>query len=263
MNAIHPAANIYDGFFIHSRGGKGMGAAALSQAPKPAVAVPASARIRDDLNVPVFTFETETDLTFLGYAEARQEDTNRFRLWEVAGTAHADAYTVVIGMTDRGDSPDAAKLVLSSNIIPGVACNQTINCGPQHFVLNAAISAMNRWVRDGTPPPSAPRIELTADKKTGIARGPDGNALGGVRTPQLDVPIAAYSGDAQPGSPMCMLFGSTAPFDEAALTALYPAHEAYVAAFNAATDKAVTAGFILEADAALMKSAAATAPVPK
>ncbi len=263
VNAIHPLTDIFDGFLIHSRGGKGMGAAALSQAPQTPVSVPASARIRDDLKVPVFTFQTETDLTMLGSVTVRQDDSDHFRLWEVAGTAHADSYTVVTGMTDRGDSPDAAKLVVTTSVIPGTSCADAINSGPQHFVLNAAIAALNKWVRKGVAPPIAPRIETNGDQRVAIARGPNGNALGGIRTPQLDVPIATFSGEAQPGSPMCMLFGKTVPFDTATLASLYPTHDAYVAAFNAATDRAVKAGFILEADAALMKASAASAPIPQ
>src|SRR2546428_11006576 len=127
-------------------------------------------------------------------------------------------------MADRGDSPDAAKLVLTTSVIPGISCGQSINSGPQHFVLNAAIAALNQWLRGGTPPPIAPRLEVNVDIKPSIVRGPNGNALGGVRMPQLDVPIATLSGDGPPGSPMCMLFGTTVPFDEATLTSLYPTH---------------------------------------
>lgn len=269
VNAVHPTADIFDGFFIHSRGGNRMSAAPLSQKPLPAVAVPGDARIRDDLNVPVFNFQTESDLTFLGSVASRQDDTDRFRLWEVAGAAHADAYTVALGMADRGDSPDAAKLVVTTDVIPGMSCAHPINSGPQHFVLNAAVAALVKWVREGVAPPIAPRLELIGDSKgdapnkPAIARDPNGNALGGVRSPQLDVPIASFTGDPQPGSMMCMLFGAVAPFDEAKLTALYPTHAAYVAAFNAATNKAVAAGFLLPADAKLMRAAAESAAIPK
>jgi hypothetical protein len=104
VNGIHPVARVYDGFLIHSRSG---GGAALSQAPQPNIFTPSPLFIRDDLDVPVFTFETETDVSFLGFSPARQADTDRLRLWEVAGTAHADTYTTVVGMTDLGNSPDA------------------------------------------------------------------------------------------------------------------------------------------------------------
>jgi alpha/beta hydrolase family protein len=47
-------------------------------------------RIRTDLDVPVFMFETQTDLAVLGYAPAQQPNTARIRTWEVAGTSPAD-----------------------------------------------------------------------------------------------------------------------------------------------------------------------------
>jgi hypothetical protein len=258
INAVHPLADIYDGFLVHSRGGNTIAAAPLSEPPEPSISVPGSAQIRSDLDVPVLTFETETDLTFLSYYSARQADSDRFRLWEVAGTAHADAYMLAIGSTDLGNSPDAATLVLTSNPVPGITCRTPINSGPQHFVLNAAIAALIQWVRQGTPPPHAPLLDVTGTK---IVRDAHGNALGGIRTPQVDVPIATLSGEGQTGSVLCLLFGTTKPFDAATLAALYPDHNAYVSAFDNATDGAVSAGFILPQDAELLKTAAASSAV--
>jgi hypothetical protein len=260
VNAVHPLADIYDGFLVHSRGGGAIGAAPLSEAPEPAIAVPGAAPSRSDLNVPVLTFETETDLTFLSYGSVQQADSARFRLWEVAGTAHADTYTVEVGSTDLGNSPDAAQLVVTSMPVPGFTCSAPINSGPQHFVLNAALAALNQWVVHGTPPPLAPRLEVTLGSTPRIMRDANGNALGGIRTPQVDVPIAAFSGDGK-GSVLCLLFGTTMVFDDAMLAALYPDHNTYVSAFDDAADRAVQAGFILPPDADLMKAAAAASDI--
>ena len=71
INAIHPLAHVFDGYFVHSRGAI---SAPLSESPQPAISVPGTAAIRDDVDVPVLIFETETDLTFLGYVAARQDD---------------------------------------------------------------------------------------------------------------------------------------------------------------------------------------------
>jgi hypothetical protein len=262
IDAVHPVADIYDGFLVHSRGGSAIAIAPLSESPQAAIAVPAAAAIRADLNAPVLIFETETDLTFLGYGRAQQADTDSIRVWEVAGTAHADTYTTGVGSTDLGTSPDAAQLVLTTTPVEGqAACPAPINSGPQHFVLNAAFAALNRWVRQGALPPSAPRLEIAASATLTLARDANGNAVGGIRTPQVDVPIATLSGEPQAGSILCLLFGSTTPLDAAALAALYPDHNSYVTMFNAATDRAVQAGFILRPDADLMKAAAAASDV--
>lgn len=253
VNAIHPLAGIYDGFLVHSRGG---GAAPLSQDPQPAIPAPAPAFTRDDVDVPVLTFQTETDMTTLGYFPARQPDSRNFRLWEVAGTAHVDTY-IGTGMSDLGNSPDVARIVLTTAPIPGPACSTPVNSGPQHFVLKAAFAALYRWVRQGVAPPSAPRLEMDPGPPPTIRRDARGNALGGIRTPQLDAPIATLSGEGQAGGGFCGLFGTTVLFDGATLAELYPDQAAYVNAFNAATDRAVAAGYILPPDAELMKAAAA------
>ncbi len=259
-NGVHPIADIYDGFFIHSRGGNGLAAAALSELPQAEIAVPNATLIRSDLNVPVFTFQTETDLTILGSASIRQPDTDRLRLWEVAGTAHADTYTTIVGAEDRGNSPAIADLILTTSPVIGFDCAQPVNSGPQHFVLNAALHAMNRWVREGIAPPLAPLLEVAGGTLPSLLRDQYGNAKGGIRTPYVDVPIAKFTGDAR-GSILCLLFGTTTPFTAERLAELYPTHDAYVRAYEDATDRAVRAGFILPEDARLMKSAAAASSV--
>jgi hypothetical protein len=260
INAIHPRGRLFDGYLVHSRGGFGF---PLSEAPQPPIGTPGETRIRDDLDVPVMIFQTENDLTFLNYVAARQPDSGRLRVWEVAGTAHADTYTLAVGMTDKGDDPSVANLVITSTPLPGlIECGAPVNSGPQHWVLKAAIAGLNRWVRDGVAPPVAAPLEVDAGPPVTLVRDAYGNALGGVRTPQVDVPIAVLSGEAPEGALLCTLFGTTVPFDEPTLLALYPDRAAYRAAFDAATDAAVAAGFILPADAALMKAAAATAPIP-
>jgi hypothetical protein len=257
IDAIQPLARLFDGFLVHSRGAIG---AALSETPESAIPVPGTAPIRADLDVPVLTLETETDLTFLGYASARQADTPRFRLWEVAGTSHADAYSLVAGPSDLGTSPAIVALVITAAPIPGfVDCASPINSGPHHFVMNAAFAALDRWARGGRPPRAAPRLRL-AGTSPAIVRDANGNAEGGVRTPQVDVPIAAFTGE-QGGSIICRLLGTTSPFALPKLHALYPTHHAFLSAFDRATRHAVRRRFVLEPDAELMRAWARTSSI--
>jgi hypothetical protein len=258
VNGIHPLAEIYDGFLIHSRGAVG---APLSEAPQPSIGVPGNTVIRADVDVPVLTFETETDLTFLGYAAARQDDAQNFRLWEVAGTAHADTYLLVVGWTDLGDSPAVVEPLITSAPIPGIIeCGTPINAGPQHFVLKAAIAALEKWVRRGKAPKSATRLAVVAGPPAAVVTDEHGNAVGGIRTPAVDVPIAAFTGE-QSGTILCRLFGTTTPFDDAKLASLYPTHDDFVKAYNRSLRRAVKARWILKPDAKLMKQWAAGASV--
>jgi hypothetical protein len=169
---------------------------------------------------------------------------------------------VVTGFQDLGDSPEAAKVLVTAEPLPGIiTCPLPINSGPQHFIVNAAFSALNAWVRDGIPPPIAPRLDVDLGPPVHIRRDEHGNALGGIRTPYVDVPIATLSGEGQTGTVLCILFGTTMLFSPEKLASLYPDQAAYVAAVNESTDAAVEAGFLIPDDAALIKAAAEDTPV--
>jgi hypothetical protein len=236
LDAIQATAHVYDGFFVHSRGG---GAIPI-EGGNIAAGISGGIHIRDDTDVPVLVLETETDEDFLQFYSARQPDTDHIRLWEVAGAAHADAYLV-------GD-----------DVAGTLGCAGEINKAPTHYVVAAALRAFDTWMRTGTPPPTAPRLDIKAVAGVPkIQRDARGNARGGIRTPQLDVPVAAYSGAPADASKLvCLLFGSTHPFDAATLARLYPSKDKYVADFLAATDAAIRRGHILQADRAALRAEA-------
>ncbi len=90
IDALQPSSvGVYNGYFVYSRGGN---SSDLSQSPQATITTPTPTYIRTDLHVPVFLFETETDLLGLGYLAARQPATPYIREWETAGTAHDDTY---------------------------------------------------------------------------------------------------------------------------------------------------------------------------
>jgi len=258
VNAIQPLFGVYDGFLIHSRSG---GSAALSEDPQPEINTPGVVWIRDDISVPVLMFQTETDLFLLYSLSARQPDGPFFRLWEVAGTAHDDTYGLILGAGDLGNDPAAAQVLVTDAPIPGILeCDSPINSGHQHFVLKAAMAALDRWVRGGQASPNAPRLEIEGSPPE-FALDAFGNVLGGIRTPYVDAPIAVFSGTGQTGSFICRLFGTTVLLDAGTLASLYPDNATYVSAVSAATDQAVDAGFILAPDAPLIKAAAAASGI--
>lgn len=253
VNAIHPTIDLFDGFLIHSRGA---GSAALSQAPQVEVPTPNPTFTRTDLPEPVIAVQTETDVFGLGGVGMRQADSPMYRLWEVPGSGHSDAYTVIKGPVDRGDDPTVAKVIETRDAQPPfIQCDLPINDGPGHWVLKAAAHALDNWIRTGEAAPSAPLIELNADG-TALALDEFGNALGGVRTPYLDAPVARLSGEGQSGTSFCRLFGVTELFDDTTLSMLYPSHETYVESIDSTTDAAVAAGFLRPADGELIKTQA-------
>jgi hypothetical protein len=232
INAVHPLSPFFDGFLVHSRGG---GAAPLDGTGIARDAVSEGIKIRSDNEAPVLTVQTESDLAEpLAFGKARQPDTGRLRIWEVAGASHADAYLIGPGATLLG-------------------LDWRINEGPHRFVAQAALHALNRWISDGVPPPSAPGIELKSVTPAVIARDPRGIVLGGIRTPMVDVPAVVLSGEGPKGPPggvselLGWLVGSTTPIGPAELRAMYGGKEGYLAAYTRSLDAAIAAGFVLPA----------------
>jgi hypothetical protein len=250
VDAIAPSAKIYDGYLIHSNGAAG---ASLSGTLRP----PAPTLLRTDLARPVLNFETETDV--LSHLPARQADDRYHRLWEAAGTAHVDNDALTLfGYQSHRQTPQAAD----------PSCTAPFNTAPESYLFDTAYADLRAWVRSDRQPPKAPRMQINA-AGTDVARDALGNGLGGIRLPQVAVPIAALTGtgnapaDANPVSAFCRLFGTTTPFDAATLARLYPTHAAYVTAFTAATRSLTAQGFLLPADAQAALFTAEQAPVPR
>ncbi len=251
IDAVQPVTKVYSGFLVHSQFGTG---APLSQAPQASYPAPTPTTIRSDLGVPVFEFETETDVYDSNLTDRLFYGNPRlFRLWEVAGSSHFDDYGLAIGPTDTGNGEDAvADLAAMQNPTStppgGFTCNQPINTGGTHWALDAAVYWLNRWVVTGTPPPKAPYLKTTHDFPVVFATDANGNALGGVRSPQVDAPVAALGGVGN--SPVfCTLFGTTAPFSANHLARMYPDHARFVTRWTRATVKDLLKGYIVPQDA--------------
>jgi hypothetical protein len=198
---------------------------------------------------------TETDLIGgrrAGYHAARQPDNERLRAWEVPGTAHADNYTIRVSFIDNGSAPldEIVAAYAPTDELMGQKLTYHINFAPQHhYVLQAAVAHLQRWVRTGQAPPSAAPIALTDGDDVALVLDANGLAEGGVRTPWVDVPIARTSGLAPDESPMSFLFGSGETFDAETLHRLYPGGSPdYLERFTVALDGAVDSGFLLAAD---------------
>lgn len=272
VNAFGSSTDLFDGYFIHSRLGEGIpelggGASApLSQAPQSDIIPPTAVQLRDDLTVPIINLQTETDQIPLGALSSRQQDTAFFRLWEVAGTAHADLYVARYGLLDDGDDVVTAEIKYLKRANPVLpACPDYISSAPQHhFAVKAAFHALNTWITEGIEPSTYPRLQVN-DTQDGFETDSLGNALGGIRSPYVDAPLARLSGlnnaDRNEDG-LCFLYGATDPLEPATLQSLYPTHADYVSAVIHATDKAVAEGVVLPEDAHLIITAAEKTELP-
>jgi hypothetical protein len=231
-NSIHPLHNVVDGFYLLV-GGYGT---------------------RTDLSTKIFQVVSEREVKSGAYR--RIADSDNHHTWEIAGAAHSgyDSYLY------------RKPIVLREGITPsdiGCSIKPVFSRNPTFYALDAAYDHLVRWVKDGTPPPSAPLIEGTLSGTTfTIARDTYGNALGGLRLPAFDVPIGTNNGADNGGPAFCLLYGFFTPFDEATLQSLYPTHDAYVHAFKHATYQALKAGYIVKEDADEMIADAINSDVP-
>jgi hypothetical protein len=233
VNSVHPLNPVFDGVVLHGGGGK----------------------IRTDLDVKVWKMLSETDVR--GPA-ARQDDTGKFRTWEVAGTSHVDSESARhFAEIARLNANPAA-----NGAAAGQCEKPTYSQVPFRYVFDAAYDHMVRWIKDGTPPPSAPPIEFSDATPPTIVRDPNGIALGGIRLAEEAVPTAVNTGQ-NSGPAFCRLYGSHIEFDQDKLAALYPTHKAYVAAVKDVTEKNLKAGYILKADAEATIAAAERFPIGK
>jgi hypothetical protein len=262
LNAIHPEERAVHGFLIDVYFGNG---APLQAPPSPPVALsrveevnaaaarmpPGTHLLRDDLGVPIFVVNSETEST--RYAAVRQADTDTFRFWEVAGVAHGATRPspTMLSCWPRDLGIEAHPMAPASG-------TDQLSMEP---VRAAALHQMQRWLTKGEPPPGqAPIAFGSGAASSRVQRDVHGNAKGGVRLPDLDVPTARHSG-LGPDDTLAM-FGTTVAFDADVLRSLYVDHAAYVDRFERAAAEAVEEGVLLEADAAVMVERARQAPVP-
>ena len=238
------AVGVIDGFLVHGDVGK------PKTFPQP-------------LPVPVIKLESDFEAVDDGVDPATLDP--NLRLWEVAGTSHSDLFIglqSVLGHGPRAEvgaprmGPDAyASLIETAGqygeqLTPlHLACVVAGSTMPMRYTTSSAIHHLATWTGGGPAPTHGPRFAFSGGA---LARDADGNALGGIRLPPVDVPVATYA------STTCALGGLTFPFTDAQLAERYGSHAAYLARMAERTDAAVAAGWLLPDDAVdLMRRACA------
>jgi len=227
--------------------------------------------MRADLAIPVIKVLSETERA----TSRREPDLPKVRVWTVAGATHSEQYSLL---------SRAAFLMRDLNLPAVDACETPARSRVEiRYVFNAAVDALVKWRKSGTEPSHAPPLIFdetatapvvapapsgdaavggrgsapaggrgAAGARGGQAGPPEkpvkrdefGNALGGIRLPEIAVPVAKETAE------LCGLGGTHVPFDTATLNKLYPTHSSYVAKVTAAAQALVKARFMLPADAA-------------
>jgi hypothetical protein len=179
---------------------------------------------------PILEFRSEADVVWAQGQVLRAEDASHplFRTYEFAGMSHIPG--VVYGSIQLDWTPYARSLFQTG-----------------HF-----------WATQSKAPPASAFLQSTGDSSddpvygffTGIARGEWGNALGGVRQPDLEVGRGQFlAADFQ--SPIVPIFVGAFydQKDSAEFRAQYPNHGSYVSAFAHQLNVLSDQGFLLPSDA--------------
>lgn len=209
--------------------------------------------------VPVVQLVTETE--FLKGPDAvrkllsmRQPDLNlpagRYRWYEVAGSSRRSrvdlASTVAYQIGRAATAPKCSDVPVRTDALA--------------TFIRAALFNLDRWPRLGAHAPSGAQFELAGDA---IKRDEHGNALGGVRSPWLDVPVSTYvaSAETKPDD-ACGSLGRDVPFPKAKLAQLYKTHDEYVGKVQDDLIRLVNTFYLngSDADAALQEIRAASIP---
>lgn len=234
--AIRPDGKpIYDGY---------MPTMAFPRAPLPVV------------NVPVMHVVVEADLmNALREGRAVEVGPDRdarnagYRHYQLTGASHV----VTRGMTDPAQ--------VSPNLKNGLKPGEQLSQFPNVPFFNAFLDAFVPWVLRDVAPPSAPRI---ARVNGTISRDAVGNALGGIRSPYVDIPTVHYVASAMGGNgddPSRRMFGIQEGIPAEQLKQRYSSRTNYLRQFNEQIDRLAADRWVRHADGEVLKTEEARNPL--
>jgi len=260
INAIHPQARlasgkfVYDGFLSKQPNGVGRLNGCGAAPPR------GDARhIIRNAGVPVFAVIAQGEV--IGSLGARRPDSDepndRYRLWEVAGGSHLDKFAY-LPFASMADATTAGNLQGTPEYPFAQRCTPEIQLIPyplMPYIYHAALNHLDRWVRRGTSPPKADRIQVKdADTpRASVMLDEYGHALGGIRTFYVEYPTVTFTQNSV-GPGFCPELGHAVPLEWSKLDALYGGYKNYLGKVLPSLDRSVREGWITEADANKVKA---------
>jgi Alpha/beta hydrolase domain len=188
--------------------------------------------------------------------EPPDTDNPRFRYYQIPGTGHMVSAPLPESIAARRSEAARSAASVVPEGIAGLSDTGEVPAGLTHYnKINQPIvwslwSNMYAWIEKDIPMPKAPRMQLDPKAPDGVARDANGNALGGLRTPWVDIPDATYIARISQKDP---LRAGMRLFSEEKMKSLYGSREHYVQLVNEKIDQLVKDRWIMAEDAVLMR----------
>ena len=221
---------------------------------------------------PVISVASQVLVTGMGaYRPDSNSAKDRYRHYEIAGASHVNmrAFSLLLKPED----------MIKAGFTAVPDCTEFATYGmtdfPFEYFMRGAFANLDAWARSNIAPPKGSRIEVEPIPEGTKPTFPPfmpvkvdkyGNALGGVRSPYVDVPTGTYYTRSTPTDPkffdsvlFCSIVGYKVPFKKDLLMKLYPTHKKYVKKVNKQVKKMVKARLITASDGQRIKEEAAKA----
>jgi hypothetical protein len=258
-NSIHASmpggSPVYDGYYIAAGGSRAKDVTGPAPVGTRESLPLGDARNLTKVGVPLIRFQTQFEVVNSGAYLVRQSEAvdPLLRFYEGAGLTHVDTYLDLIG---------GQALVRDLGLPPSFCPSPALPINPirNGYVQAALLEMLDNWIAKGTTPAASRYLELTATNT--LARDADGNVIGGIRPPDIQVPLGTTI-ETNTGPGFCGLFGAFAPFSNARLAQLYPNHGKYVSQYTKAVQENVKDAFLLPEDAKAQRTAAAQSSIGK
>ncbi len=220
-----------------------------------------------DTDVPFILLVGENDYNPGPVKDDSDEEGNLYRHYVVAGASHSQK----IFLPDMTDEIQI-KAGRPAGEYPGFKVRDdgkphTVSDMNMDVFVNGALWNLHQWAAKDIPAPYGPSKDEIQGKLVSMGafgifspeRDEYGNMTTGILSPQLTVPVASYYGGVNGG--YSTDGGSMVYLDQEVIEELYSSREDYLEKYEAALDKVIEEGWILEDDKELMMELAQSEPI--
>lgn len=196
-----------------------------------------------DIKVPFITLNTEGDYGIFaafggGVIRSKNENTdaNKRRYYEVAAAPHTNAASPVLPINEEIVKTKCPPRVLDKDY------TYRLNDFPLEYYITALMDKLHIWATEGIAPEIIEPMKL--DEQNNILRDEYFNALGGIRSPFVEVPKARYFGNAAVGD----VNGTIEFFSSDKMNEIYGNFDNYLEKFKREALKNLEAGLVSKAN---------------